>query len=299
MFLTHTQRFFVFLSSGLGTLQGVTWAGLSLTSIILHKTYKTEVISSNPKFINVVNSILYRYYIWDSEIPQYKYASIKPHDFFILMCFHFIFNTVWSAVSSLQFFAVYRNKSYAAKVIIAWGIITGIVCLLDLVTSCLLLKNYMKCTDLVCRTAAGIVLSLGARGYTLLPLNWSLVYCQLKTGIQYAVRKKANNAVLDASVIPKPTLQHSAVESTYYSPSVQSEPIDLPGIIRAASMNFGQKTTNNLNPYSRSVPSTSTSINPYSSSIVSDIDRNTVASDFSPFVIAAPTRAPFRSNPMY
>uniref|UniRef100_A0A6P7H885 Uncharacterized protein LOC114347393 isoform X2 n=1 Tax=Diabrotica virgifera virgifera TaxID=50390 RepID=A0A6P7H885_DIAVI len=251
MFLTQTQRFFVFLSSGLGTLQGVTWAGLSLTSIILHSTYKTEVESSHPKFINFLNSILYKYYI-----------------------------------------LVYRNKPYAVKVIIAWGIITSIVCLLDLVTCCLLFKNYMKCTDLECRTAAGIVLTLAARGYTLLILNWCLVYCQLKTGIQYAVRKKAKNAVLDASIIPKATLQHSAVQRTGYSPSIQSEPIDLPGIIRAASRNFGQKSANNVNPYPRSVPATSTSIHPYSSSIASEIDRNTIASDFSPFVPGAPTRVP-------
>uniref|UniRef100_A0A6P7H5S9 Uncharacterized protein LOC114347393 isoform X1 n=1 Tax=Diabrotica virgifera virgifera TaxID=50390 RepID=A0A6P7H5S9_DIAVI len=289
MFLTQTQRFFVFLSSGLGTLQGVTWAGLSLTSIILHSTYKTEVESSHPKFINFLNSILYKYYIRDSEIPQF---TIQPHDFFILMCFHFIFNTVWCGVSSLQFFVVYRNKPYAVKVIIAWGIITSIVCLLDLVTCCLLFKNYMKCTDLECRTAAGIVLTLAARGYTLLILNWCLVYCQLKTGIQYAVRKKAKNAVLDASIIPKATLQHSAVQRTGYSPSIQSEPIDLPGIIRAASRNFGQKSANNVNPYPRSVPATSTSIHPYSSSIASEIDRNTIASDFSPFVPGAPTRVP-------
>ncbi|XP_018567675.1 uncharacterized protein LOC108908211 [Anoplophora glabripennis] len=129
------------------------------------------------------------------------------------MWIYFIMSVGWVALSLDQFVAIHYNKRRQKPIILMWSILTLIVSLIDLIFTCLLVRDYSTCNEYSedtynysCYLAFGIAMTLAARGYTLWLVNVIFSFYMLRTAVNIEKRKdKFANLFSDHS-IPRVTI---------------------------------------------------------------------------------------------
>nr|XP_023028232.1 uncharacterized protein LOC111516292 [Leptinotarsa decemlineata] len=205
MTVSASQRTLGKVAALLGMIQGFGWSGLSLTCIILYNMSPKNMNNTITSYSQFIDDSLYMTYL-SAELNSRLSFVIRPRDFTILMWFYFLLSAGWFFGSIDQFVACHYNKKRISTMMMIWGSITGVISVIDLVLTCLLLRDYIHCgeepnIDVSCYLAVGIVMTLAARGYILWLINVGftfLMFCNAWEIIkkEYAERKKFGNCTI-------------------------------------------------------------------------------------------------------
>ncbi|XP_057663937.1 uncharacterized protein LOC130898567 [Diorhabda carinulata] len=202
MALSTTQKICGRLAGILGTLQGLTWASLSLTSIIMY--YENDNDGTNTTYS--LNNGLYEYYL--DKASNEPWRTIRSSDFIILMWIYFFISVAWSTISLDLFLAIKYNKTRYTFLKITWGILTIAISVIDLVLTALLLRDYLNCQnnneteydELICHTVIGTVMCLASRGFVLWIMNATLAISEIVSGIKIVSGRQIVNGRSDITI---------------------------------------------------------------------------------------------------
>ncbi|CAG9855612.1 unnamed protein product [Phyllotreta striolata] len=204
MSLTSAQKLVCKISSVLGGLQGLVWTGLSLACIVVY--YSDHQPDEDPTtFSKLLNLLIYSLYLnkeTSNAISESITRTIRAQDFAVIMWIYFFLSVGILATSIDLLFAVRSKKNRKSKSMIFWGVLTGCISLIDVVFTSLLLRDFTNCpiNSLECRLAVGVVMTISARGFTLLFVNGFLSYKMIKIGIQVETLAIIKNSPYDVNI---------------------------------------------------------------------------------------------------
>ncbi|XP_018573325.1 uncharacterized protein LOC108912556 [Anoplophora glabripennis] len=163
----------------LGILEGLAWVCMSLISIILH--YWKPELEIGPTYGQYVGSLLYHKFIVDDMELLEGTFIITGTAFSVFMWIYFLLSVLWFSISVDQITAIYANKNRQVVVMRFWGGLTLLISLIDLLFTMLMAMDYTTCgvtssqiinqAQYFCYLTVGIVMTIGARGYTLWLIN--------------------------------------------------------------------------------------------------------------------------------
>ncbi|GJQ88049.1 hypothetical protein Trydic_g12971 [Trypoxylus dichotomus] len=171
-------------ASLLASCQGLAWSVLALLGILLYTqmwTLETDDQSS-------ISTWLYTLFLTDELKGKIIMAGGTTIAFTSV---YIVLSLAWMIISLCKLWVVYRQKwEFGKGTIITWSICTGIVSILDIVATSLLGSDFNTLNDLYesedhgiegleynAISAAGILMTIAARGFVLLIAN--IVFCGL------------------------------------------------------------------------------------------------------------------------
>uniref|UniRef100_A0A1Y1M4B2 Uncharacterized protein n=1 Tax=Photinus pyralis TaxID=7054 RepID=A0A1Y1M4B2_PHOPY len=197
------NRLIPFAAAGLGIFQGLVWTILAILGIVSRFLVIDQIswITHSEKLSNTLTAIM------QNDASDGPLTGVG---LFAVTIVYLVMSVLWVILSSILFICTRAQRhDYLNGVRVAWGVLTLVICIYDVIVTGMLGANYKEYLDLYNSTHAsgvlyvligyGTLFSLAARGYVLWIIN--LVASILMLRGELNQKTKANTDIYDSSTI--------------------------------------------------------------------------------------------------